>query len=203
MTAKLAEGLVFGYCDVWAGCTQPSRWQVYNAELSRPVRQTNYEPEAMLVFGTDCNLLGLHGRMPGLSINHQSNGRGQPLSCSWKRVIARAGFEEGDWAMLLQPWRRIPESAGVDRYPDIENNLGRAGAVFLKRQSGSLVALQLRHRLRGGSNAPGSAEMDSAFPITGDLKRQVEWFTGNGESLIDHNFKQTRVSLGVSLVEWR
>lgn len=93
--AKLAEGLLFGYGDVWAGYTQSSRWQVYNADLSRPFRETNYEPEAMLVFGTDYKLLGLPGRMLGLGINHQSNGRGQPLSRSWNRVIAMAGSRRG------------------------------------------------------------------------------------------------------------
>lgn len=201
--AKLAEGLLFGYGDVWAGYTQSSRWQVYNAEISRPFRETNYEPEAMLVFGTDYQLLGLHGRMLGLSLNHQSNGRGQPLSRSWNRVIAMAGFEEGDWTLMFRPWWRIPESAGVDDNPDIENNLGRAEAVISKRWGRSLVSLQVRHSLRSGSNSRGSAELDWAFPITGNLKGQVQLFSGYGESLIDYNFKQTRVGLGVSLVEWR
>jgi phospholipase A1 len=201
--AKLAEGLLFGYGDVWAGYTQSSRWQVYNADLSRPFRETNYEPEAMLVFGTDYKLLGLHGRMLGLGINHQSNGRGQPLSRSWNRVIAMAGFEEGDWTLMFRPWWRIPESKGVDDNPDIANNLGRAEAVISKRWGRSLVSLQLRHSLRSGSNSRGSAELDWAFPIDGNLKGQVQLFSGYGESLIDYNFRQTRVGLGVSLVEWR
>lgn len=201
--AKLAEGLLFGSGDVWAGYTQSSRWQVYNAELSRPFRETNYEPEAMLVFDTDYKLLGLHGRLLGLSLNHQSNGRGQPLSRSWNRVIAMAGFEEGDWTLMFRPWWRIPESAGVDDNPDIENNLGRAEAVISKRWGRSLMSLQLRHSLRSGSNSRGSAELDWAFPIAGNLKGQVQLFSGYGESLIDYNFRQTRVGLGVSLVEWR
>ena len=203
MKAKLAEGLLFGHGDVWAGYTQSSRWQVYNADLSRPFRETNYEPEAMLVFGTDYKLLGLHGRMLGLSLNHQSNGRGQPLSRSWNRVIAMAGFEERDWTLTLRPWWRVPESVGVDDNPDIENNLGRAEAVISKRWGRSLVSLQLRHSLRGGSNSRGSAELDWAFPIAGPLKGQLQLFSGYGESLIDYNFKQTRLGLGVSLVEWR
>jgi len=93
--AKLAEGLLFGYGDVWAGYTQSSRWQVYNAEISRPFRETNCEPEAMLVFGTDYHLLGLHGRMLGLSLNHPSNGRGQPLVAQLEPVDRDGGLRRG------------------------------------------------------------------------------------------------------------
>ena len=75
--------------------------------------------------------------------------------------------------------------------------------MISKRRSRSLGSLQLRHRLRSGSNSRGLAEMDSPIPITGDLKVQVEWFSGNGESPINHNFKRTHVGLGVSRVEWR
>jgi phospholipase A1 len=203
LKAKAFEGLFNGNGDVWVGYTQSSRWQVYNAELSRPFHETNYEPEAMLVFRSDYQLLGLHGRMLGLSLNHQSNGRADPVSRSWNRVIAMAGFEEGDWTMVLRPWWRISEAAENDNNADIENFVGRADAVISRRWGRHLVSLQLRHSLRSGTNSRGSAELDWAFPIAGNLKGQVQLFSGYGESLIDYNFRQTRIGLGVSLVEWR
>lgn len=179
------------------------RWQVYNADLSRSLRETNYEPEAMLVFRSDFQLPGLHGRMLGLGLNHQSNGRAQPLSRSWNRVIAMAGFEQGDWTLTLRPWWRIPESSGNDDNADIEDHLGRGEAVVSKRWGQNLISLQLRHSLRSGTNSRGSVELDWAFPISGNLKGQLQLFSGYGESLIDYNFRQTRVGVGVSLVEWR
>ena len=203
LKVKLAEGLFNGNGDVWAGYTQSSRWQVYNAELSRPFHETNYEPEAMLVFRSDYTALGLHGRLLGLSLNHQSNGRADPISRSWNRVIGMAGFEDGDWTMMLRPWWRIPETAQNDNNPDIEDYLGRAEAVISRRWGGHLFSVQLRHTLRGGANSRGSAEFDWAFPIMGNLKGQIQLFSGFGESLIDYNFRQTRLGLGVSLVEWR
>src|SRR3546814_1432332 len=69
------------------GYTQSSRWQVYNGEISRPFRETNYEPEILLVFRNNYQLGGWKGRMAAVGINHQSNGRADPLSRSWNRVM--------------------------------------------------------------------------------------------------------------------
>ncbi|MFE1636147.1 phospholipase A, partial [Acinetobacter baumannii] len=86
--------------------TQSSRWQTFNAEESRPFRETNYEPEASLMFRTNYELLGLDGRLLGVTLNHQSNGRSDPLSRSWNRVIFNVGLERGNFALMLRPWIR-------------------------------------------------------------------------------------------------
>ncbi len=52
----------------WLGYTQSSRWQVYNEDESRPFRETNYEPEASLVFRTNYELLGLNLAYAGLNL---------------------------------------------------------------------------------------------------------------------------------------
>jgi phospholipase A1 len=203
LKTKLVEGLFDGQGNVWAAYTQSSRWQVYNGAQSRPFRETNYEPELMLVFGTDYNLLGARGKLLGLSLNHQSNGRASNLSRSWNRVIGMAGFEQGDWTLMLRPWWRIPEAQGSDDNADIADMLGRGDLVLSKLWGQHLVSLQLRHSLRKGSAAHGSAMLDWSFPLLGNLKGHLELFTGQGESLIDYNFRQTRVGLGLSLIEWR
>jgi phospholipase A1 len=203
LKTKLASGLINGHGDLWGAYTQSSRWQVYNGENSRPFRETNYEPEIMAIFGTDYPFLGLRGKLLGLSLNHQSNGRADPLSRSWNRVIGMAGFEQGDWSLMVRPWWRIPEKLAVDNNPDIGDYLGRAEAVLTRRWGEQIVSLQMRHSLRSGSNSRGSAELEWAFPISGNLRGQVQLFHGYGESLIDYNWTQTRLGLGVSLVEWR
>lgn len=200
---KLAQGLFGDNGDIWGGYTQSSRWQVYNADLSRPFRETNYEPEVMLVLRTDYSALGWNGRLLGLGVNHQSNGRSQPFSRSWNRVIAMWGIERGDWSLVVRPWWRLQETAAVDDNPGIENYIGRADLLLTRAWGAHLVSLQLRHSLRSGDRSRGSAELDWAFPIAGNLRGHVQLFSGYGESLIDYNFRQSRLGIGVSLIEWR
>ena len=79
---KIAENLFGDNGDLWGGYTQSSRWQVYNGDISRPFRETDYEPEILLAFRNNYRIGGWHGRMSGIGLTHQSNGRSDPLSRS-------------------------------------------------------------------------------------------------------------------------
>jgi phospholipase A1/A2 len=194
---------VFGDAgDLWLGYTQSSRWQVYNNHASRPFRETNYEPEAMLMFDTHYPLLGWEGRLLGIGINHQSNGRSNPLSRSWNRVIADVGFERDGWTVVLRPWWRIPESGSDDNNPDISDYMGRGEMQIVREWNGQEFGLLLRHSLRGGSRSHGAGQFTWSFPIAGNLRGYMELFQGYGESLIDYNHDATYLGLGVSLLDW-
>ncbi|KAF1689123.1 phospholipase A [Pseudoxanthomonas taiwanensis] len=199
---KLAEDLFGGNGDIWAGYTQSSRWQAYNAESSRPFRETNYEPEVMLVFRNNYSLFGWKGRMMSVGINHQSNGRSDPLSRSWNRVIFTAGLDRDNWALVLRPWYRVKESARDDNNPDIEDYIGRGDALLVYNRNGHELSLTARHSLRGGDRAHGSLQFDWGFPINNLLRGHVQVFDGYGESMIDYNHKATYVGIGFALLEW-
>jgi len=49
----LWEGLLGGKADIYAAYTQLALWQAYNARISAPFREINYEPEAFLTYRTD------------------------------------------------------------------------------------------------------------------------------------------------------
>jgi phospholipase A1 len=202
LKTKAVENLFGDNGDVWLGYTQSSRWQLYNSDESRPFRETNYEPEASLVFRTNYELLGLNGRLLGLTFNQQSNGRSDPLSRSWNRVMLNVGFERDNFALMLRPWYRLDEDAGDDNNPDIKDYVGRGDLTAFYRWNEHDFSLMLRHSLKGGDDSRGAAQFDWAFPISGKLRGHFQLFDGYGESLIDYNHRATYVGLGVSLMNW-
>ncbi len=199
---KLAQEIFGRRGDLWFGYTQSSHWQVYNGALSRPFRETNYEPELMLVFDTRYRLFGLDGRLLGVSLDHQSNGKYNPYSRAWNRLIGMVGFERRAWTLVLRPWRRIADVAGEEDNPDIEDYVGRGDLLLVRRLRGHEISLMARHSLRGGRRSHGAAELGWVFPIHRDLKGYLQVFHGYGESLIDYNASSTRIGLGISLIEW-
>ncbi|MCX7219114.1 MAG: phospholipase A [Burkholderiales bacterium] len=138
-----------------------------------------------------------------MSLTHQSNGRAQPLSRSWNRVIAEIGMEKGDWSLSLRPWWRIKEAAADDDNPGIENYIGRGELLITRAMGHHVLTLRGRHSLKGGAESRGSAQLDWAFPIGSGVHGYLQLFTGYGESMIDYNIKQTKLGVGISLVEWR
>nr|WP_269914700.1 phospholipase A [Acinetobacter sp. HY1485] len=202
LKTKAWENIFGDNGDLWLGYTQSSRWQVLNSEESRPFRETNYEPEASLVFRTNYNLLGLDGRMLGVTLNHQSNGRSDPFSRSWNRVMLNVGLERDNFAIMLRPWYRIPESDKNDNNPDIENYIGRGDLTAFYRWNNQDFSLMLRHSLRSGDKSHGAVQFDWTFPITQKLRGQFQYFNGYGESLIDYNHRANYVGLGISLMDW-
>ncbi|WP_420322572.1 phospholipase A [Flagellimonas sp.] len=189
--------------DLWVAYTQLSKWQFYNALISRPFRETNYEPEALIVLPVNYKLLGLNGVYFGMGFNHQSNGRSNPLSRSWNRVTFQAGWETKDWSIVLNPWIRIQEDEIEDNNPDIENYVGRAELLAAYSKNRHNISLALRHSLKGGDDSRGSLRLDYAIRILDYLHLHAQVFHGYGENLIDYNHKQTTVGIGFSLIRWR
>jgi phospholipase A1/A2 len=202
LKTKLAEDLFGNNGDLWFGYTQSSRWQVYTAATSRPFRETNHEPELMLVWRTDYNLGGWRARYLSLGFNHQSNGRSLPLSRSWNRVIAGIALEKNDWTLTFRPWWRVPEAGDQDDNPDISDYLGRADLQLVKSWGKQQFSVLLRHSLRDGNHNHGAVQLDYAFPLSGSLRGHLQWFSGYGESMVDYNHRANYYGVGVSLLEW-
>ncbi len=189
--------------DLWIRYTQTSRWQVYNAQLSRPFRETNYEPEALFVIPTRYKIFGLAGVYAGIGINHQSNGRSNPHSRSWNRVFLEAGLETANLNIVLRPWWRIQEPMEVDDNPGIENFVGRGEIMLAYNYGRHSISTIARHSLKFKDLQGGGVEIDYALKIYNYLKLHAQVYHGYGESMIDFNHFQTTVGLGLSLIVWR
>jgi phospholipase A1 len=199
---KLVEEAFGTPSDIWVGYTQQSYWQVFNSELSRPFRETDFEPEVMWVVPTDYSVLGLRGRLLSFGLAHQSNGRAEPLSRSWNRVYAMIGLEREGFVLQAKVWRRLNESGDDDDNPDIVDYVGRAEFLgFYQWSGGSSTTLRLRTTFKRDPGW-GSAQFDWRFAFTRQLQGYFQVFSGYGESLIDYNFRKTSVGLGISVGNW-
>ncbi|MGE5189239.1 MAG: phospholipase A, partial [Gemmatimonadota bacterium] len=144
---KLWQDVLGGDIDLWAAYTQLSFWQFYNFADSAPFRETDYEPELLFNLRTDYRLPGLRGRYVNAGFNHQSNGRAEPLSRSWNRIVANAGFERDGLVVVLTAWYRIPEAASEDDNPGIERYLGYGQIGVDSVWRGHRFGLVLRNNL--------------------------------------------------------
>ncbi|WP_066224027.1 phospholipase A [Formosa haliotis] len=187
--------------DIWLAYTQSSRWQIFNKPLSRPFRETNYEPEGFLLFPTRYSIWGLKGVFSGIGFNHQSNGRANPYSRSWNRFMLHFGMSIKDLNIIINPWWRIQEDFVEDNNPNIEDYIGRCEILFTYIKNKHYINLAARHSLRSGDRSHGSLRLDYSYRFYENLKFHVQCFTGYGESLIDYNHKQTTFGIGLSLIQ--
>lgn len=196
MVASLSEDQRL---SIWGAYTQQSHWQVYHPKASRPFRETNYEPEIFLAWRPDREILGLHWGLLTVGINHQSNGQSDPLSRSWNRLVVQAGFERGDFVLLLRPWFRARETGPEDDNPDIEDYLGKGEVVAAWRRGGHTLTATGRWNPATGK---GAIQGTWSFPVQRHLKGYMQVFSGYGESLVDYNWRQTTAGVGFCLTDW-
>ncbi len=183
---------------LWVAYTQQSNWQVYNDELSRPFRDTNYEPEVFVSWRPGVDLPGgFKWTLLNGGFNHQSNGRTDLLSRSWNRLWVEGGVENGNFAMFGRAWYRLKEDEADDDNPNITDYLGHAELSALYRWRDNTFTGKLR-----GNVSTGKGAVEVAWhspPILGKFRGYVQLFSGYGETLLDYNWRQTTIGAGVSL----
>lgn len=192
------SGLYFGF-------TARSFWQVYNKEVSKPFRETNYEPEIFYRWQADLSFFDTRFNTLQIGINHQSNGQSGLRSRSWNRVIFSALFSDIDSAYYISTWWRIPEDDKVsiddptgDDNPDINDFIGRVEFGYAFQMGEVEVFTRLRNNLKRTDNR-GSIQLNMTYPLSQRYDVLLQYFNGYGDSLIDYNNHQSRVSLGVQL----
>lgn len=188
-----------GVGDHWfLGYTNRSFWQAYNHDSSSPFRETNHQPEGWISFDNQWNIFGWTNRLIDVGLVHQSNGKPDSLSRSWNRVFLRLVFEQGNSAFIVKPWIRIPESPSSDDNADISHYLGRSEILYATKYSDHHFRVMVRNNFNEKYNK-GALELGYSYPIHRNLNLYAQWFYGYGESLIDYNYLNNTLSIGVQL----
>lgn len=193
--------------SIWFGYTQQSYWQIFTPELSRPFRNTDHEPEIIYIYPTQMALAGdWVWRYGGVGAVHQSNGQSLPLSRSWNRVYATAGFDNGQKLHAsVRLWHRLSEHPERDDNPRIQDYIGRGefGLLWNMNQKHTLKSTALSTLSRAGR---GSLRLEwlstIGDPETSNLRFHTQLFSGYGDSLLDYNRKRTVLGIGISLVDF-
>ncbi len=187
---------------LYLGFTLNAWWQIYASGISKPFRETNYQPEIFYITPLHWHPFGGNtGFIVGLE--HQSNGRAQGLSRSWNRVYTHFLFEKDNFALSLKPWVRLSEDEKTfdfdpdgDDNPDIEDYMGNFELQMVYKWNSLEVSFKGRQNF---DTHYGAAEFGLTFPLWGKLRGYATAFNGYGESLIDYNYNQTRLGIGISL----
>jgi phospholipase A1 len=196
----LIKGVLFNKGYLSFGYTQLSYWKAYSGNYSSPFRETDHEPELLLVMPAKYRLFGLDGRLVGLSLNHQSNGRSEPLSRSWNRVMLDFIMEKDDFYLSFKPWWRIPEHLQSDDNPDIDDYMGNFELRALQQYRDHSLGIMLRNNLQRENR--GAVQLDYTFPIGRRINGYLQIFNGYGESLIDYDHHSNSIGVGILLANW-
>lgn len=194
----LANNL-FGLNDhFFVAYTNHSFWQAYNHEISAPFRETNHEPEFWVSFDNNWMLGDWKNRLVDVGLVHQSNGRSGSLSRSWNRAYMRFVFEKDESAIVFKPWYRFQEKVQNDDNPDILDYMGNFELMYATKFGKHGITMMGRNNLDSQDNR-GAIELGYSYPLHRNLNAYVQYFYGYGESMIDYNYLNSTISIGVEL----
>ncbi len=190
---------------LYLGFTAVSFWQVYNSEVSKPFRETNYEPELFYSWRNELTFAGFKFNQIRFGISHQSNGQSGLRSRSWNRLFASAIFSDDDSFYHIKAWYRIKEDEKTDPFdssgddnPDITRFLGYTELGYGTKFGDLNVVALVRNNLKTSDNK-GSVELNLSYPLNSRYDFLLQYFNGYGDSLIDYNRHQQRFGLGIQL----
>ncbi|MDL2355919.1 MAG: phospholipase A [Pseudomonadota bacterium] len=192
--AKLLEGVGSTPIDIWAGYTQQSFWQAYARDESSPFRETNYQPEVIAVLPINKQIGNVNVRFASLGVVHQSNGQSATLSRSWNRFYGQLGLESGNLGVTARVWKRLDNAKSNNDNPDITDFLGHGDVRITYRDKGYEYSALVR---RNFDTNHGAIQAGVAFPLAVNLKGYAQLFAGYGQSLIDYNYSQKSLGIGV------
>ena len=183
-------------------------WQIYTD--SSPFRETNYNPEAFVVFPIFDKESIFQLRSLKFGIAHNSNGQPEShdtasytyhyedpanMSRSLNYIYTEATLQHNTLVTDLRVWARLPESKEADDNPDIMEYTGFTEVKFTYFLQKHVMTLMARGNIMKGQ---GALEATYSYPLLNDTYVYAKVFTGYGESLIDYDNYITKFAIGFS-----
>ncbi len=192
------DGIAFAF-------TLQSWWQIYSQKISRPFRETNYQPEFFYYTPLNWKPAGSNTALL-VGFEHQSNGRTFPLSRGWNRIYANFIFAKDDYAISFKPWWRIPQGDKIasatepgDDNPDLVDYMGHFELSMVYKWQDYDVLFKGRENFK---EHRGAIELGLTFPIIERLKGYIQYTNGYSESMIDYNHSKQTIGIGFSLTDY-
>jgi len=185
--------------------TQHSFWQLYIN--SSPFRETNYNPEAFVIFPISHKNAYFNIRSLKFAFAHQSNGQPDTtgvvfdtnktmgnLSKSVNYLYTTVRLQRKSMTIDLKAWYRIPEELKTDDNPDLMQYTGYTSAKMTYFFGKNMLTMMGRLNFSTGK---GAVEATYSYPLIHNYF-YAKVFSGYTESLIDYDNYITKVSLGFS-----
>jgi len=183
-------------------------WQIYTD--SSPFRETNYNPEAFVVFPVFDKLSIFQLRSLKFAIAHNSNGQPEShntalyeyhyqdpenMSRSLNYIYAEATLQHDTLVTDLRIWTRLPETKEADDNPDYMEYTGFTELKLTYFIQKHVFTVMARGNIMKGQ---GAVEATHSYKLMNDTYAYVKIFTGYGESLIDYDNYVTKFAIGFS-----
>lgn len=184
--------------DFMFAYTNRAWWQAYNGDVSKPFRETNYEPELFFRGYGGPSFLGVSVVGWDLGYKHQSNGRAGVLSRSWDRLFAKVGIDiSSNLLATLAVWYRIPEDKIDDELAREYRYLGYGEVRFIYAPNKNTVTAMLRP----GTKESG-LELSWSYSVSKNFRIYAQYFNGYGENLLDYDFEIERFGVGFAINDY-
>lgn len=189
---------------LYLGYTQKAFWQAFNDKRSTPFRETDYNPELFYRFIPADREKWYHLGMD-FGFEHESNGRDLPDSRSWNRFYIAPFQAEGQHAVYLKVWYRLPEDKNAPRdnpdrddNPDIQSFYGYGELNYVQQ----VFDKHLINTMARWNPATGRGAFRAEYTIpssNNDYFFMFYLFQGYGEDLLNYNHSVFRVGFGLSV----
>ncbi|MBU0720998.1 phospholipase A [bacterium] len=187
--------------------THKAFWQIYTK--SSPFRETNYNPDAFVIFPIADTKSVFKLKSLKIAIAHLSNGQGNNEDVIFPTGYTNPGnrsrsvnyfyttlsMQHGVLLSDLQIWLPLTVNGDLSDNPDIVDYTGYANLKLSYFYDSHMFTLMGRMCATSGQ---GAIEGTYSYPLTDDVYLYTKLFSGYGESLIDYNNNITKFSVGFS-----